>query len=273
MSSNKRLILLFAFATFLLIAWTAPGEAQVYGPPHPYPYYAVDRDSALRIEATPKEAQVYVDGYYAGIVDDFDGFFQKLRLPPGEHEVALFREGYRTVRQNVYLTPNSTFKVHYTMERLAPGEPSEPRPVPPPPPQPPQPGTPPQAGQPTPPSFPPRGPVGRGMPPPDNMPPPNNRPPPNYPPPNYPQPGSPLPPAGQPAVGTLTIAVQPPDAEIQIDGQATRVAAGEDRLVIDVSEGPHTVHVRKQGYVEYLTQVQVRRGETMPLNINLRTRP
>ena len=266
MSPIKRVIFFFACATFLVIAWTAPGEAQVYGPPYAYPYYAVDRGSALRIEATPKEARVYVDGYYAGIVDDFDGFFQKLHLPPGEHEVALFREGYRTVRQKVYITPNSTFKVRFAMERLPAGEPSEPPPVPPAPP----PTAQTQAGQPPP--LPPRGPVGRGMPPP-NMPPPNNRPPPNYPPPSYQPPGSPPPPAGQPAVGTLTINVQPPDAEIRIDGQATRVAAGEDRLVIDVSEGPHTVHVRRQGYVEYLTEVQVRRGETTPLNISLRARP
>ena len=114
-SSNKRLIRFSSFATLLLIAWTAPGAAQVYGPPYPYPYYAVDRGSALHIDARPKEAQVYLDGYYAGIVDDFDGFFQKLRLPPGEHEMALFREGYRTVRQLVYLRPNSTFKIRYTM--------------------------------------------------------------------------------------------------------------------------------------------------------------
>ena len=271
MSPNKRLILFFALTTFLLIAWTAPGQAQVYGyPPYPYPYYAVDRGSALRIEATPKEAQVYVDGYYAGIVDDFDGFFQKLRLPPGEHEVALYREGYRTVRQKVYLTTDSTFKIRYTMERLAAGEPSEPPPAPPAPPPTAQPPTP-QPGQPP---LPPRGPVGRGMPPPNYPPAPNRPPAPSYPPPpNYPPPGSPPASAGQPAVGTLTINVQPSDAEIQIDGQATRVPAGENRLVIDVSEGQHTVHMRKQGYVEYLTAVQVRRGETTTLNINLRTQP
>jgi hypothetical protein len=31
--------------------------------------------------ATPKEAAVYVDGFYAGVVDDFDGVFQSLPLP------------------------------------------------------------------------------------------------------------------------------------------------------------------------------------------------
>ena len=35
--------------------------------------------------------------YYAGIVDDFDGFFQRLTLPPGQHDITLYLEGYRTI--------------------------------------------------------------------------------------------------------------------------------------------------------------------------------
>ena len=40
-------------------------------------------DASLRIEVKPKEAEVFVDGFYAGIVDDFDGTFQRLNVPPG----------------------------------------------------------------------------------------------------------------------------------------------------------------------------------------------
>src|SRR6185436_1225026 len=36
-----------------------------------------DDDGALRIKVKPREASVYVDGYYAGKVDDFDGLLQK----------------------------------------------------------------------------------------------------------------------------------------------------------------------------------------------------
>ena len=54
---------------------------------------------------SPKEAELYMDGYYAGIVDDFDGVFQRLSIEPGEHEVTLYRDGFRTVHQRVYLTP------------------------------------------------------------------------------------------------------------------------------------------------------------------------
>jgi hypothetical protein len=40
---------------------------------------------ALRLQVTPKDAAVYVDGFYAGIVDDFNSAFQRLPVPPGEH--------------------------------------------------------------------------------------------------------------------------------------------------------------------------------------------
>ena len=69
----------------------------------------------------PKEAEVYVDGYYAGIVDDFDGTFQRLRVAPGEHEIELWLDGYRTVRQKVHLTQDNTFKREVQMERMSAG--------------------------------------------------------------------------------------------------------------------------------------------------------
>ena len=40
-----------------------------------YPAYSSqdDDDGAVRIKVKPREASVYVDGYYVGHVDDFDG--------------------------------------------------------------------------------------------------------------------------------------------------------------------------------------------------------
>ena len=99
-------------------------------PPYarPYPYYAAGAD--VRVLVAVKDAEVYVDGYYAGIVDDFDGVFQRLTVPPGGHEFVLYREGFRTVRQTVYVQPGATFSLRETMVPLAPGETMEPRPVP-----------------------------------------------------------------------------------------------------------------------------------------------
>ncbi len=110
-----------------------------YGRPYPpYGDYGYgdpryhDFNSALRIEVTPKHAQVFVDGYFAGEVDDFDGFFQRLYLRPGGHEIAIYLEGYRTIRHAIYVHPGATERIRDTMAPLAPGEQSElPAPAPP----------------------------------------------------------------------------------------------------------------------------------------------
>ena len=75
-----------------------------------YPYYGPP-EADLRLLGKPNKAEVYVDGYFAGIVDEFDGFFQRLHVPPGQHEITLRLEGYRTVHQKLYLTPKNTVKL------------------------------------------------------------------------------------------------------------------------------------------------------------------
>lgn len=99
-----------------------------YEPPYRYGA-AFDRESSLRLQVTPRETEVFVDGYFAGKVDDFDGFLQRLRLPPGEHVLQLYLPGHRSVQQQIYLLPGATFRVRYNLESLAPGEPAPERPV------------------------------------------------------------------------------------------------------------------------------------------------
>jgi hypothetical protein len=96
--------------------------------PYGYPYYTVEAE--VRVLVTPKDAEVYVDGYYAGTVDNFDSFFQRLSVRPGGHEFVLYREGYRAIHQTVYVQPRSTLSLRHTMVPLAAGEAMEPRPVP-----------------------------------------------------------------------------------------------------------------------------------------------
>lgn len=79
----------------------------------PYSYY--DGAGAVRLRIEPAQARVFVDGYYAGVVDDFDGRFQRLRLAPGRHEITLKLDGYRTYRVRVYAPPDRTVAVHHEM--------------------------------------------------------------------------------------------------------------------------------------------------------------
>jgi hypothetical protein len=225
--------------------------------PYGYPYGRLRPEASVRLEVKPKEAEVYVDGYYAGIVDDFDGTFQRLRVDPGDHEIELWLDGYRTVRQKVYLTPDNTFRIKYQMERLASGQAPEPKP---------QPIEPPDAGnqprmQPPPQQPMGRGPVTRRMPPPRDDPRGQDDPR---------GADNPRVRQGNGAYGTLAIKVQPGDAEVSIDGENWRGPSGQDRLTVEVAEGSHTVEIRKSGYRTYVTQVDVRRGQTTPINVSLR---
>jgi hypothetical protein len=104
----------------------------------PYPYGPYRYDAELKLQVSPKEAEVYVDGYFAGVVDEFDGAFQRLHVVPGQHEIVVYLEGYRSIREKLYLGPNSSRKLERTMEKLAAGEPNEPKPEPVNPPEPPR---------------------------------------------------------------------------------------------------------------------------------------
>jgi hypothetical protein len=71
-------------------AYGYPGYG--YGPSAGYGYYSIVPGrayGAVRIVDAPRDAQVFVDGYYAGVVDDYDGVFQHLNLEPGAHRIEI----------------------------------------------------------------------------------------------------------------------------------------------------------------------------------------
>ena len=106
-----------------------PYSRYSYYPYYPYYYgYAYDPIASLRLRVIPHHAEVFIDGFYAGNVDEFDGSFQRLRLYPGHHTVEVFLPGHRMFRQNVYLQPGKTFTIEATLQPLAPGEPEPERP-------------------------------------------------------------------------------------------------------------------------------------------------
>jgi hypothetical protein len=243
MPRGSRLVL--ATAAVALLA-AVPAAAQMPYPP-PYPYYGAGYaryESDLRVIVKPSNASVFVDGYFAGEVDDFDGVFQRLHLEPGTHEIVVYLAGHRSIRERLYFSPNSTRKVSGTLDPVGPGEADEGPPVPLNPPQPP--------------AAPGRVPPGSALP----------RRGPSPPPEHDPGPG-----AGTPStssrVGTLSISVQPGVAEVIIDGERWSTGDADERLLIQLSEGRHVIEVRKNGYRAFSTEVQMRGGETEPLDVSL----
>ena len=62
----------------------------------------------LRLKIKPREAQVFIDGYFVGVVDSFDGVFQRLALDGGGHKVGIKAEGYEPMEFDVLITPGET---------------------------------------------------------------------------------------------------------------------------------------------------------------------
>ncbi len=93
----------------------------------PYPYYPLINYavSSLRVQVKPNDAQVFVDGYFAGEVDRFDNIFQRLEVSPGGHEITIYHDRFRTFRQQMHFAPGGDQKVEFQMEPLSPGEVAE----------------------------------------------------------------------------------------------------------------------------------------------------
>lgn len=87
-------------------------------------------ESAARLQVTPPHTEVYVDGHRAGVVDDFDGFSQRLRVTAGEHVIELYLDGHRPVSQAIRFTAGETYRIRHAMEPLPAGEAAPPRPTP-----------------------------------------------------------------------------------------------------------------------------------------------
>jgi hypothetical protein len=216
------------YSPYWSYGWWGP-----WGWPGGYPYGGFVATSSARIQVTPRNTEVYVDGYLAGTVDDFDGFAQRLRVEPGEHVIELYLDGYRTISQSIYFQPGETYHLRHAMEPLAAGETAT-RPAPR--------ATSVAPGAPAPPRG--RGPWG---------------PPPSH------------DPAGRDrtdTAGTLSIRVQPAESEVLIDGERWETSGGQ-RLDVQVAPGRRRIEVRKEGFQPFSTTIDVRPGEAVPLNVSL----
>ena len=65
-------------------------------------------DGLLRLKVKPRDGMVYVDGFFAGIVDDFDGIFQHLHIEAGAHHVEIMADGYEPLEINVQIQRGRT---------------------------------------------------------------------------------------------------------------------------------------------------------------------
>jgi hypothetical protein len=99
----------------------SPYSGRVYGYRAPAPAYdSYVYYGDVRLQVHPRDAAVYVDGYYAGVVDNFDGVFQRLTLEAGPHRIELEAPGFEPQSYDVYVDPTRTVNLRSDM-RPAPG--------------------------------------------------------------------------------------------------------------------------------------------------------
>jgi len=218
------------------VIWPSAAAAQWRrpSPPYPYPYgFRVELTGAVRIQVSPRSAEVFVDGYLAGVVDEFDGIFQRLRLPVGGHRLTIYLEGHRTLNRDVYLAPGGDLHIKLAMEPLPPGEAAEPPPAPE------------EVVVPGPPAGEPAGRQPR-------------------------EPLEPAPAAQREFYGALSLRVAPPDAEILVDGAAPEIIRRDGVVVIRLSAGEHDLAISREGYQTYTEKVLIQRGRTLSLSVTLK---
>lgn len=107
--------------------WWGYGAGYGYGDPTGgYPVYGGGYDNgggdvsygSLKLKVKPSDAQVYVDGYFSGLVDDYDGLFQKLNLEVGPHHIEVRAEGYETLSLDVRIEFDQTVTYKGELRKL-----------------------------------------------------------------------------------------------------------------------------------------------------------
>jgi hypothetical protein len=89
-----------------------------YGPGYGYGYRrGYGSAGSVRVMVEPRQTKVYVDDYYAGVADDFDGIFQRLNLSTGRHDIELRLDGYETHKVKLYVPLDHTIKIKHEMVR------------------------------------------------------------------------------------------------------------------------------------------------------------
>jgi hypothetical protein len=80
--------------------------------------YGSHEQGNLKLKVKPRDAKVYVDGYFVGVVDQFDGLMQKLALDVGRHKVEIKADGYETAEFDVLINAQKTVTFEGTLKKL-----------------------------------------------------------------------------------------------------------------------------------------------------------
>lgn len=87
-----------------------------WGYPIYWDSYYRRQTGSVDLNVSPKSAQVYLNGSLIGKTGQYDGWPQYLHLPPGNHELIFYLDGYQTVRQEVEVVAGIVQRTHLNLE-------------------------------------------------------------------------------------------------------------------------------------------------------------
>jgi hypothetical protein len=82
--------------------WPGPEVDEQTAPPGPRLM------GGLQLDVEPRSALVYVDGFFAGNVDQYKGYFQHLDAPAGYHTLEFVSPNFEPLVGGVTVVPNQT---------------------------------------------------------------------------------------------------------------------------------------------------------------------
>ena len=217
-----------------------------------YPYYGAgyygyyggsySYTGSVRLKVKPRDAEVLVDGYYVGTVDDFDGIFQSLKLEPGPASIEVRAPGFEAFRLDVMVLAGRKITYEENMKAVDPGQ-----------------APPPSAAR----RPPARGPEqGRA----EGRPVPRDRD------------AEPGPPAGYdgqaPAFGGVRLRVEPRNAQVFVDGYFVGTVDDFDSgRGLPLESGPQSIEIRADGYESLQIKVLILPDETITYEGDLTAAP
>jgi hypothetical protein len=86
----------------------APGDVDQAFVSEPAPFSGENEPGGLQLDVEPRRAQVYADGWYVGLVDDFSGYYHHLEIGAGPHVIEIVAPDYAPLIIQVTVSPGRT---------------------------------------------------------------------------------------------------------------------------------------------------------------------
>ena len=93
----------------------------------PFYYYAPESASftleegptgGVQLDVQPWRAAVFVDGIYAGRVDDFRGYYKHLEVVAGSHQIVVVESGFQPLVIDAIVVPGETTTFRGTLNEV-----------------------------------------------------------------------------------------------------------------------------------------------------------